>query len=47
MGIVVGGGMYVVVGAGGPYLPRGTEVGIKGGGARGVGGAGGTAAYAP
>ena len=47
MGIVVGGGTYAVVGAGGPYPPRGTEVGIKGGGAREVGGAGGTAVYAP
>ena len=47
MGIVVGGGTYVVVGAEVLYPPRGTEVGIKGGGARGVGGAGGTAAYAP
>ena len=46
MGIVVGGGTYVVVGAGGPYPPRGTYVGMYGGGARGVGGAGGTAAYA-
>ena len=47
MGIVVGGGMYVMVVAGGPYPPHGTYVGMYCGGGRGIGGAGGTAAYAP
>ena len=47
MGIVVGGDTYVMVGAGGQYPHRGPYVEVYDVGARGAGGAGGTAAYAP